>query len=186
MNRIYTSFSYGKNHSKMVLQLKTIARHGFWKAEAGEHSIRVARKLRIFSSDLGITERELFAAGLLHDVGKASLQKEILYKPGDLTDEERLYVRTHALRGYYLLKGESQLVRDAARLHHDVDASGELYIQILHLVDIEDALSHKRCYKPALPVKFVQMVLAEEAKKMSAEAQQIFWTRFPQIIALNR
>lgn len=177
MNRIY---------SKMVLRLKTIARQNFWRTEAGEHSIRVARKLKIFSAELDIEGQELFAAGLFHDIGKANIDQKVLYKAVPLTKAEFAYISTHALRGYYLLKGESNFVRQAALHHHDVGADGELYIQILHLVDIEDALSHKRCYKPALPVERVQMILKEEAKKMSAEARQIFWARFPQIIALNK
>ena len=47
----------------------------------------------------GATVRALGVAGLLHDLGKICIPREILVKPGKLTDAERVVIREHPGRG---------------------------------------------------------------------------------------
>ena len=157
----------------------------FWSSEAGIHSERVAQKLASCDKDLGMSYQVLYEAGKMHDVGKFRLNYQILYKEGRLTDAERAHVNQHSAFGYEMLSAFSATTRAAALHHHDVDANEALYIQVLHLVDIEDALCNKRCYKAAMPWEKAERILREEAEKMSPAAQRIFWTHIQTFRAMD-
>jgi HD-GYP domain-containing protein (c-di-GMP phosphodiesterase class II) len=49
------------------------------------------------------SRQELEFAALLHDVGKISIPKEILNKPGKLSDEEFELMKTHTIEGQFML-----------------------------------------------------------------------------------
>ncbi len=100
-------------------------------------------------------------AGLLHDVGKAAIDENILNKPGKLTDEEFEIVRQHPLRGWEMLKetGEADEVSLDACLHHHerVDGKGypeklsgeklSLVARMTAVCDVYDAITSDRSYK---------------------------------------
>ena len=105
--------------------------------------------------------KELTIAGLLHDLGKLLIPNAILNKNGQLTNEERLVVRSHPERGYALLKQHpevSDVILDVCRFHHEVlDGSGypvglrgdqlSLPVRICTVCDVFDALTSARPYK---------------------------------------
>jgi HD-GYP domain-containing protein (c-di-GMP phosphodiesterase class II) len=65
---------------------------------------------------------ELEFAALLHDVGKLAIPKEIINKPGPLTDEERALVNTHTIEGHRMLKrvgGRLERVGQIVRASHE-------------------------------------------------------------------
>ncbi|WP_041640558.1 HD-GYP domain-containing protein [Magnetococcus marinus] len=66
-------------------------------------------------------------AGMLHDVGKAAVSKEILSHQGPLTDLQRQEVERHALIGYLMLSNNEQLhdlPAFCAGAHHESFQSG--------------------------------------------------------------
>ncbi|MFS8639292.1 MAG: HD-GYP domain-containing protein [Symbiobacteriaceae bacterium] len=65
--------------------------------------------------------RLLAVAGLLHDVGKLAVDREILHKPGRLTGEEWQAIRRHPATGAQLVKRVTGSSRIAAwvRSHHE-------------------------------------------------------------------
>ena len=85
---------------------------------------RSARQLHFTPSAL----RDLAVGGLLHDIGKLSIPREILQKPGKLTDDEYLQIQRHPELGVQILTqlggfsvGVATLVAD----HHErLDGSG--------------------------------------------------------------
>lgn len=115
--------------------------------------------------------------GLLHDVGKMRVPREILDKPGKLNFEERREMQRHTTYGYEMVRGS--LPANAAQIilnhHQRYDGSGypgridpitgdqleplsgrqiPVFSRIAIVADIYDAATTARCYSPAkLPVR---------------------------------
>mgnify|MGYP005945491647 FL=1 len=128
------------------------------------HSIRVSK----LATQLGITMNlsdelvyKICVAGLLHDLGKVNTPKEILYKPGKLTEEEFEIIKEHPIDGYNFCKqaGVDDTVCNMVLKHH-VKKNSKGYPEgyptkttaenIITVADIFCALSEKRTYHSAL------------------------------------
>jgi putative nucleotidyltransferase with HDIG domain len=99
---------------------------------------------------------------LLHDIGKMGIPDEILLKPGPLTDEEWVKMKEHPKIAYELLYPIRYLRQslDIPYCHHEKwDGSGyprglkgdqiPLVARIFAVVDVWDALTSDRPYRPA-------------------------------------
>ena len=121
-------------------------------------------------------------ASALHDVGKISIDENVLNKPGRLTKEEFEIMKTHSMIGAEMLAGlpihqDEPLVKAAyeiCRWHHErYDGRGypdglkgdeiPISAQIVALADVYDALTSERVYKKAFShEKAVTMILNGE------------------------
>lgn len=105
-------------------------------------------------------------AAPMHDIGKIGIPDAVLQKPGRLTAAEYDIMKTHTVIGAGLLDGASsailQMAHTIARHHHERwDGSGypsglrgdaiPVEARIVAIVDVFDAISHDRVYRPALP-----------------------------------
>jgi putative nucleotidyltransferase with HDIG domain len=111
----------------------------------------------------GATVRALGVAGLLHDLGKVCIPRDILVKPGKLTDAERTVVREHPVVGARMLLASPDSMELAAVVayeHHIMldgggyptlpDARGAQYAsRLVHICDVYDALRTNRPYRQA-------------------------------------
>jgi putative nucleotidyltransferase with HDIG domain len=111
----------------------------------------------------GATVRALGVAGLLHDLGKTCIPRDILVKPGKLTDAERVVVREHPIVGARMLLASPEPMELAAVVayeHHVMldgggyptlhDARGAQYASmVVHVCDVYDALRTNRPYREA-------------------------------------
>jgi putative two-component system response regulator len=120
----------------------------------------VGRAIGLGQDDLAALER----GGFLHDVGKVGIPDALLLKPGPLTSDEYEIVKRHTVIGDRLCGELRSLrrVRPIVRHHHErLDGSGypdglagndvPLLAQITSIVDVFDALTTTRSYKPARP-----------------------------------
>ena len=130
---------------------------------------------------MGLSAEELTAlrrGGILHDIGKIGTPDAILLKPGKLTPDEWMIMREHPLIGERICKPlkSLKLVLPIIRHHHEkLDGSGypdglkgekiPITARILQVVDIYDALTTKRPYKPAFPQEQVFQIMRGEAAK---------------------
>ena len=102
----------------------------------------------------------LYRGGYLHDVGKVGIPDSILFKPGKLTAEEWVVMRSHPNRGEEICRPLQSLkpVLPIIRHHHERwDGTGSpdglrgeqipLLARILQMADIYDALTSPRPYK---------------------------------------
>jgi len=136
--------------------------------ETGKHIRRVAecaRLLALYHESLTDEDADiLFHAAPMHDIGKITIPHDILHKPGKLTEEEFAIMRTHTTRAYEILQHSKRKYTQAAAIiayqHHEKwDGSGypqslkadniHIYGRIVGIIDVFDALSHKRVYKNA-------------------------------------
>ncbi|MGH7651591.1 MAG: HD-GYP domain-containing protein [Gemmatimonadaceae bacterium] len=131
------------------------------------HSRRVADKARIIARAIGMRDREIdrvVAAALLHDVGKIhEVFGPILSKPGRLTPEEQVIMRTHPIKSAELA-GKVTELRDVVPLirHHHENWDGTGYpdglrgdgiplgSRIIMFADTIDAMTTDRPYRAAL------------------------------------
>ena len=107
--------------------------------------------------------KNLNACGMFHDIGKLSIPKEILDKPGKLTDKEYEIMKTHTIKGYELLKnsGVDRRIIKSALMHHErCDGSGyplklkadklDDYTKIIAIADVYEALTANRVYRSSM------------------------------------
>jgi HD-GYP domain-containing protein (c-di-GMP phosphodiesterase class II) len=153
----------------------------------GRHSEGVARIAVGLAYLLGLderTRRDLYRAGLLHDIGKLGVSNRILDKRGGLNDDEWREVRRHPLTSLQILRRVGAL-RNVARisgLHHErLDGSGyylgfdgtqlDLPARVLAVADVAEALSAHRPYRDALDPDEVLAIMSREAgTTLDAEA----------------
>jgi len=141
------------------------------------HSVNVCILSLALASHLGLSRTELCnlgVAALFHDMGKLLLPKEILFKPGKLTEEEWRLIKKHPILGVKaLLKngiyGEFGFTSIIVAFEHHLrlDYSGypelptprkpSFLARIVSIADAYDAMTTSRCYQKAL--------LPEEALK---------------------
>jgi putative two-component system response regulator len=130
------------------------------------HCERLARYAVVLGRRVGLSAEELAAlyrGGYLHDIGKIAIPDAVLSKPGPLTDDERELMKQHTTVGDHLCGNLRALsrVRPIVRHHHErLDGSGypdglrgdaiPLLAQIIGVVDVFDALTTARPYKPAI------------------------------------
>lgn len=145
------------------------------------HCQRIASYAYRLGEALGLDPEELRAlrrGGYLHDVGKVGIPDAILLKPGPLTHAEFEMMKTHTLIGERLCGDLRSLarVRPIIRHHHErLDGSGypdglrgdeiPLLAEIIGLVDVFDALTTTRPYRPAISGVAAGAVLREEAEQ---------------------
>ena len=116
-------------------------------------------------------------SGLLHDLGKIRIPKEILTKPGALTETERAVMHSHTVEGAKLIlehDSDLDLAAIVAYEHHRrTDGGGYPAMKIerrchdasdlVHVCDVYDALRTHRPYRDAWPHERVMAYLAEGA-----------------------
>jgi putative nucleotidyltransferase with HDIG domain len=147
-------------------QLRDVFRKlGFKRYETFQHSKRVSAYAVLLGQRCGLPKRELDSlrlGALLHDIGKIGIPRNVLQKPGDLSEDEWQVMRSHPAIGYRLLAAfpELQTEADIVRHHHE-EYSGSGYPQglrgeaipygarLFSIVDTFDAITSDRPYRPA-------------------------------------
>jgi HD-GYP domain-containing protein (c-di-GMP phosphodiesterase class II) len=139
-------------------------------AYTGVHSRDVVDLCMAVGPRLDLDEeqlRRLEFTALLHDVGKIAIPKEIINKPGKLTDEERKIIETHTIEGEAMLERVGGLLGEVGRLvrscHERYDGLGypdglvgeaiPIEARIVCCCDAFNAMTTDRPYRSALSLE---------------------------------
>lgn len=136
---------------------------------SANHSRRVAALAMFLGQKLGYRGRklrDLYTAGLLHDIGKISVPTNILLKGGPLTPQELQIVATHPIISARILKNFKELAHLSSIVlyHHErIDGSGypeglegkdiPEQARIIAVVDVFEALVGYRPYRAPLGIE---------------------------------
>lgn len=129
------------------------------------HSVAVCALMVALGLRLGLDRKNVCTAGLaglMHDLGKATLPIDVLHKPGKLSDDEFSIVKRHPEEGLKLLQNcrVDPAVLDVCANHHArMDGTGyphglkgdgiSQFAKMAAVCDVYDAISSGRPYKSA-------------------------------------
>lgn len=128
------------------------------------HCLNVSVYAALLGKWLNLTISEIkniIQAGILHDIGKTRISKNILNKKGRLLPDEYETIKDHTTSGYNMVQDIDAIpdeVKKAVLLHHErTDGSGypfgyktenlNLFSRAVAIVDVYDAIISDRVYK---------------------------------------
>ena len=147
------------------------------------HALNVSVLSMGLAEFMGLSAREVRAygvAGMLHDLGKVRVPKDILTKAGKLTPEEWSLMRSHTVEGARLILQSDQKLDVAALVafEHHIMINGGGYPDrhfrcdchkastLVHVCDVYDALRTKRPYRdawePAATLTYIERGIGTE------------------------
>lgn len=127
------------------------------------HSVAVCSLMVALARNMGMNTAQVQQAGLaglLHDIGKAEIDLDILNKPGPLDEAEMGQMKLHPVKGHAILQTcmEDAAILDACLHHHErLDGKGYPHglsneqltrlTRMTAICDIYDAITSDRPYK---------------------------------------
>jgi putative two-component system response regulator len=149
--------------------------------ETEGHTQRVTQLTLKLAEAAGMKQEELIhirRGALLHDMGKLGIPDAVLHKPAKLTDEEWVLMRQHPQLAYDMLHPIDYLhpALDIPYCHHEKwDGSGyprglkgeqiPLVARLFAVVDVWDALTSDRPYRPAWQKEETLKYIKEQSDK---------------------
>lgn len=133
--------------------------------------------------------RDLALGGLLHDIGKSELPRELIAKPGAYTDEEMALMRTHVPRGEHILQHDGRMgslgMVVVSQHHERLTGLGypralepqhiHLFGRIAAIADVYDAMTSDRSYQRAMkPVDALHLMSTHIAPHFDQELLTLF------------
>ena len=163
-NAVVRSLSLAMHsQSRMLMPLLTLKNYDQYTTT---HATNVSVLSMALAEYIGLAPkdvREFGIAGLLHDLGKVRVPKDILVKPGALTEAELAALRRHPVDGARLIIAREQKLDLAAAVayEHHIMINGHGYprfryardthfaSKLVHVCDVFDALCTARPYREA-------------------------------------
>ena len=138
------------------------------------HGLNVALICNYTAKWFGLDDEEtkiLILSGFYYDIGKFKLSDEIIRKPGKLTPEELVLMKSHPALGYSLIQNLNidMNIKLATLMHHEkVDGSGypqglvdsriNKFAKIISILDSYEAMTSYRSYRlPLCPFKVIDI-----------------------------
>jgi HD-GYP domain-containing protein (c-di-GMP phosphodiesterase class II) len=195
---IATSFGAAVHRARLVADLEgafttalaaltsTVEAKDDYTACHGEDVAELAERIALRMSLSSAEARDVRYAAMLHDIGKVAVPSEILLKPGPLTDEEWVTMRSHAAIGGELvgrIDAFAHLAPAVRASHERWDGGGypdglageqiPLAARIIAACDTYDAIVTDRPYRAArLPHEACEELCRVAGAQLDAEVVQ--------------
>ena len=191
--------------SREEISLRLMSAQEYRHDETGAHIRRMGLYAEVLARHMDCTEEqaEILRLGApMHDVGKIGVPDSILTKPGKLTEDEFDIMKTHTTIGGRILERSHiplvNVARDIAVSHHERwDGSG--YPQgisgenipetarMVAVVDVYDALVHRRVYRAAMPEdEALAIMAAENGSHFDTSIYEVFLQALPQFRSIQQ
>ncbi|MCC3145130.1 PAS domain S-box protein [Halanaerobium sp. Z-7514] len=134
--------------------------------ETKEHALRMIELATAFGKKLSLSKFELNKLSLLstlHDIGKTTIEEDLLKKADKLTEKEWKKIKKHSERGYNIANSSEEfaLIAEEIYAHHERwDGSGyprqikgeeiPYLARIIAIIDAYDVMTNERTYKKAI------------------------------------
>ncbi len=184
--KIVDSILFNKDYMVNILDLKMYDDYTY------HHSLSVSVLSTAIGLSLGLNDATLFdlsLCGLLHDIGKTKIAREIITKPDKLTEEEFEIIKSHPLNGgKCVAKNEliNERIYNGILSHHEkYDGTGypfkikgkeiPLFGRIIAVADVYDALTSKRAYRdPNKASETVEYIMAANGNMFDPDIVNAF------------
>lgn len=142
------------------------------------HTRRVTAHAVVIAQRMGLSREQIAKvrlAAAIHDIGKLNTPREVLNKPGKLSDEEFAVIQRHPVDGAEMAArlGDEEITAMVRHHHERLDGTGypgrlagqgiPLGARIIAVADTFDAVTSKRPYRGASSHKKGMTILAREA-----------------------
>jgi putative two-component system response regulator len=195
-------------HENLVVQdvtIRALARLAETRDnETGNHILRTQEYVRVlaqrvrahprFAEQLDERSIALMAKSApLHDIGKVGIPDSVLLKPGKLTPEEWVVMKTHAKLGADAISRAEADAQEPVKflvyakqvaMHHHERWNGSGYpdglagdaiplaARLMAVADVFDAMISRRVYKKPIPMPQVREMMAAERGQHDAAASR--------------
>ncbi len=168
--------------------------------ETGGHVKRTGLLSEVLAREADWSKREaenLRLAAPMHDIGKIGIPDAILQKPGRLTTDEFEIMKRHTVIGAEILAGSNSAVLQLAEtvaLYHHEKWNGHGYpaglqgqqipeaARIVAIVDVFDALTHGRIYRPAMSeAEALALMIENSGTHFDPDLLERFLSRLPEM-----
>ena len=181
--------NYSKKEEQLINEMKLNLPGTYF------HSLRVqalTENMLTELTQLGIADFSeqdtdaILKGALMHDIGKLFIKKAVLKKASALTDGEMKHIASHTRLGYDAIKNdlsenEHEIIKNICLYHHErIDGSGyehkkdlPIYLQIVSLCDVFDALHSDRSYHRGLPKEDCMNIIRSGKKRSGLFDKQL-------------
>jgi putative two-component system response regulator len=173
--------------------------------DTARHIVRLSRYSAVLAKALRMSPAEAEVLGhavTMHDVGKIGIPDAILFKRGALTPEEQKVMQSHTLIGSRILvDSSSELMQQGhivALTHHERwDGTGyphglrgeeiPLSGRICAVLDVFDALTTTRPYRPALPLaEAIDLMRRDRSRHFDPRVLDLFLAHLDEVVEVHQ